>query len=108
MEEIDLISHRLAFYTSLIFFLVIGLSVARRIAKYRDRKEYLSVALSVPSGFLCSFFLLSSNPLAIAFFEGFGCPYSFVFHWFFIVFAGVIFALLFVMSIVKSKKWGRG
>lgn len=107
MEEIGLLSHRLLFYSSLGIFFWVGLRTANREAMGRGRKEYLSVVLSVPSGFLCSFFLINSNPLATALFGKYGAPYSFLFHWIFIVLVGAILALLFVFSIVKSKKWNR-
>jgi len=105
MLETNVLMNKLLFYTSLCMFLAVGIKVANIVAKAKDKKKYFSIVLSVLMGFLLSYFLLDANPLAIKTFGKFNYPYSQLLHWLFILLIGGVFAVLVVLSIIKSKKW---
>lgn len=100
------------FFNQVIFAILLGLFclggfrfAGRRGHDKRDnRKRYYSIVLSIPSGFLISFFLIDSIYTRMNIQTELSLPASLLVYWAIILLVGIAFAFLASLVVLKQHK----
>ena len=108
VERTMYILNKIIFFVLIILFYLLGLKIADRTFRRKEKnmKEYYSIALASPIGFLIGFFIIDSIYHMVINANKFMASHSLIVYWSVVVVVGLVIGFSISFFMIKRSKKG--